>query len=266
MKIHPTAVISPSAELADDVEVGPYSFIGPNVKLGLGTVIRNNVTIEGKTRIGNNNWIHANAVLGSVPQDLRHKGEETALIVGDGNRIREFVTINTGTVRGGGRTVVGDENLFMACSHIAHDCIVGDHTILGNNVLLAGHVRVESYAVMNGAAACNHFTTVGYLCYVGGLSRIVHDVPPFTIVEGHPSEVRGLNRVGLERHGYSDEQITALKKAFKVIFKKDLTQHKAIEEVESGGPLTSEVRRLITFLREKERGSRGRAREALRNE
>lgn len=266
MKIHPTAVVHPNSEIGDGVEVGPYSVIGPRAKVGSGTVILNNVTIEGKTRIGSNNLIHANAVLGSEPQDLRHRGEETSLIVGDDNRIREFVTVNTGTLRGGGRTVVGNGNLFMACAHVAHDCIVGDHVILGNNVLLAGHVRVESSAILNGAAACNHFTTIGFCCYVGGLSRIVHDVPPFTICEGHPSEIRGLNRVGMERNGFTEEQIGALKEAYKLLFKGNLTQAKAIEELESKGPVTPEVRRLITFLRETGRGSRGRAREALRND
>jgi UDP-N-acetylglucosamine acyltransferase len=260
--IHATAVVHPSAELDQGVEVGPYAVIEANTTIGAGTRVGPGAVIGPNTRMGAENVVYQHASVGADPQDLTYRGEETFLVVGDRNRIREFVTVNRGTHKGDGFTRVGNGNLLMACCHVAHDCLLGDHVVMANNALLAGHVTVEDRAIINGAAAVQQFTTIGRLSYVGGLTRIVHDVPPFMIVEGNPSKVRKVNTVGLRRNGYTEEQISALREAHRRIYRSRRPRAQILDELEASAELTPEVAELSRFLRRVERGSRGRSREA----
>lgn len=263
-QIHPTAVIDPSAQLGDDVLIGPYAVVMENVRLGPGTRLESHVVVYGRVEMGARNILYPGAVIGAPPQDLKFKGAPTQVVLGDDNHIREGVTIHRGTEDGGGITRVGSECLLMANSHVAHDCRIGDHVIMGNNVLLAGHIIVGDHAYICGGTAMHHYTTVGEHAYVGGLTRIVHDIPPFLIVEGNPSEVRGVNAVGLARRGFSGERIEALRGAYKVIYVRGLKRSEAIAALESDGPRTAEVKRLLDFMRATMAGKHGRAQEAHR--
>lgn len=265
-KIHSTAVIQAGAELGVDVEIGPYSVVGPGARVGDGTRIGPQVVIDGHTHIGEENVIVSQANLGGPPQDLSYKGEDTQLIIGDRNVIREFVTINRGTVKGGGITRVGNDCLFMACSHIAHDCELGDGVIMANNVMLAGHVKVCDRANISGAAAAHHFTTIGQLSYIGGMTRMIQDVPPFMILEGHPSRVRGVNVVGLQRAGFSQEVISELRDAYKRIYRSMLPRKHVLEELKAKPDASPELLSLVQSLEDTEKGVKGRHREALREE
>ena len=256
--VHPTAVVSDGAQLADDVHVGPYAVVGPKVRMGRGCRIEAHGVVTGSTRMGEHNRIHSHAVIGSDPQDRKYRGEETHLVVGDRNVFREGVTVNTGTVQGGGTTQIGSRCAFLANSHVAHDCIVGDHVLLANNVMLAGHVRLHDRATINGGAGIHHFTTVGRCVYVGGLTRITRDVPPFMIVEGHPSRVRGVNVIGLKRAGYSEETILILKEAFRTLYRSDLVLKDAMERLEKQFSGCPELLELVSFLRASELGRQGR--------
>lgn len=263
-KIHPTAVIADGAELGLDVVIGPYSVIGAHVRIGDGTLVGPQVVIDGVTTIGRENRFLGQANIGGAPQDLSYEDEPTQLSLGDRNTVREFVTINRGTIKGGGVTRVGSGCLFMACSHVAHDCEIGDGVQLGNNVLLAGHVEVGRNAIVNGAAAAHQFVTIGRNAYVGGLTRVIQDVPPFVILEGHPARVRKLNVIGLERAGLPAEEIHALRLAFRRLFRGQETRSRVLAKVEQElkGSLVSE---LIQSLRNTELGLKGRYRETLRD-
>jgi len=221
--------------------------------------------IDGATTIGRDNHILGQANVGGVPQDLSYENEETFVEIGDRNTIREFVTINRGTVKGGGVTKVGSDCLFMACSHVAHDCEIADQVILANNVLLAGHVAVGDSAIINGAAAAHQFVTIGRNSYVGGLTRIIFDVPPFMIVEGHPARVRKVNIIGLERSGVSRDEIQELRSAYRRLFRSAEPQNRVLSELEATDYGDS-VGELIAALRRTERGAKGRYREVLRDE
>lgn len=264
VKIHSTAVISEGAELGVDVEVGPYSVVGPRVRVGDRTQIGPQVVLDGVTTIGDENRIFGQASLGNPPQDLSYQGEPTRLEVGDRNTIREFVTINRGTVKGGGVTRIGSDCLLMACSHVAHDCELRDRVILGNNVLLAGHVLVEEFANVSGAAAAHHFVTIGKHAYVGGLTRLVQDVPPFMIAEGHPSRVRGVNIIGLQRAGVSDRDVEALRSIFRRVYRSGQPRRQVLEGLEPAVETNEFVRAFVQSLRDTERGAKGRYRESLR--
>lgn len=266
MKIHRLAIVHPDAVLGKEVEVGPYSIIGKDVTLGDGTVIKNNVTVTGNTIIGKNNIIHPNAVLGAEPQDLKYRGEQTSLIMGDNNVVREGVTINKGTAGGGEKTVIGDNNFFMAYSHIAHDCIIEDKVLLANGVLLGGHVVVERCAKLMGIVGIQPFVTIGRYAYVGGHTRIVQDIPPYVIIEGHPAKIRQVNVIGLEREGFSNVQINEIKETFRKIFRSDkLNKSHILETLGKKEDISPEVRYLITFLRNIDKGRFGRYRESLRH-
>jgi UDP-N-acetylglucosamine acyltransferase len=265
MKIHPTAIIHPEAEIGKDVEVGPFSVIGQKVKLADGNIIKNNVTISGNTSIGDENVVHPYSVIGSEPQDFKYQGEQTKLAIGNNNIFRECITVNTGTVKGGGETVIGDNNFFMACSHIAHDCIIKNNVLLANGVLLGGHVKVENFAKLMGYAATQPFVTIGQYSYVGGLTRIVQDVPPYMIVEGNPAKVRQVNVVGLERSGFSQELICAIKDAFRQLFRSEtLNRNQILTELENQKNLLPEIKVLIKFFKDIDKGKSGRHRESLR--
>ena len=265
MKIHSTAIIHPKAVIGKDVEIGPLSVIEKNVIIDDGNIIKNNVTITGHTTMSKNNVIFPNAVVGSEPQDLKYYGEQTKLIIGSNNVIREGVTINTGTEIGGGETLIGDNNLFMSCSHIAHDCIIEDNVLIANGVLLGGHIKIEKHAKLMGLAGIQPFVTVGQHAYIGGLTRIVQDVPPYMIVEGNPAKVRKVNTIGLERAGVSQDSINAIKRAFKQLFRTEkLNRSQILSELESQENLALEIKVLIDFFRNVDKGRLGRYRESLR--
>ncbi|MFO0985080.1 MAG: acyl-ACP--UDP-N-acetylglucosamine O-acyltransferase [Planctomycetota bacterium] len=260
-RVHPSAFVDPETEIADGVEIGPLCVVEKNVAIGSGTRLLAHVTVLGPTRIGRHNVLYPGCVLGGDPQDNSYRGEPTTLEVGDHNRIREGVTMNRGTVKGGGKTVVGSDGLFMACAHVAHDCQVGSRVIVANNVLLAGHVQLGDGAILNGAAAFHHFVTIGRLAYVGGQSRIVHDVPPFLKVEGSPGRPRAVNAVGLKRRGVSDAAIEALEQAFRELFRSGKPLLLALNEMRES---CAEVSELLAFLRRSSQAPTGRYLEQFR--
>ncbi len=263
-QIHPTAVVARGAELGADVEIGPYCVVGARVRIGDRTKVGPQVVIEGVTTIGSDNTIVGQASLGGPPQDLSYKDEPTRLSIGDRNTIREFVTINRGTVKGGGTTRVGNNCLLMACSHVAHDCELRDRIIMANNVLLAGHVLVEEGANISGGSAAHHFVTIGAFAYVGGMTRMVQDVPPFMIVEGHPSRVRGVNVIGMQRGGHPEPEVEAVREAFKRVYRSGDPRSKTLEALKHEFGSSVLVARLIQALEHTELGAKGRYRESLR--
>jgi UDP-N-acetylglucosamine acyltransferase len=267
MRIHQTAVVDPRAKLADDVEIGPYSVIDAGVTLGQACVVHNHVTVTGHTTVGNNCHIHSGSVIGGTPQDMKFRGEDTEVVIGNNNTIREFVTVNSGTTGGGGKTVIGNENLLMAYVHIAHDCLLGNRIVLANVATLGGHIRMDDGARISGLAAVHHFVAIGRLAFVGGCAKVVRDVPPFLMVDGNPARVRGLNLEGLKRAGMSREDIASLKEAYRLIYRSDLNRTQAVEEVRAQGLHEhGPTEELVSFLLESERGRRGRGREALRQD
>ncbi len=219
--IHKTAIIDSNAKISENVKIGPYSVVGPDVEIGEGTVIQSHVNITGKTIIGINNQIYPFASIGNDPQDLKFKGEKTLLKIGDNNKIREYVTINPGTEGGGGKTQIGNNCLFMVSSHIAHDCIVGDNVILANNVPLGGHAHVDDNAIIGGNSAVQQFTRVGKFAMIGGMCGVVRDVIPYGIAHGNRSILQGLNLIGLRRKNISNKEILSLSEAYKIIFKNE---------------------------------------------
>ncbi len=231
-KIHPTALVDASAQLADDVIVGPFSLVGPNVVIGARTHLRSHVVIEGRTVIGEDNVIYAGASVGCHPQDKKYAGEDTQLIVGDRNVIRENCTLSIGTIQDEGITRVGSDNLFMANVHVAHDCRVGSGTILANNVALAGHVVVEDYAIIGGQTGVHQFVRVGEHAMVGGASALLRDLPPYVICSGNPAGPHGLNTVGLRRHGWTEEQMKAIHQAYRLLYRENLLIKEALERME----------------------------------
>jgi UDP-N-acetylglucosamine acyltransferase len=261
--VHPTAIVEDGAELAPGVEVGPYAVIGPHVRIGPGCRILSHAVVVGRTTMGAENVIHSHAVVGGAPQDLKYRGEETELRIGDRNQIREGVTINAGTVQGGGATLVGSDNLLMTGAHVAHDCRLGDRIVLANVVMLGGHVCVQDGAIMNGGAGVHHFATVGRLAYVGGLARVTSDIPPFTIVEGHPGRPRAVNVVGMKRAGIPAPRILALKEAFKALFRGEAPVRECLGDLEARFAEHPEVLELVRFVRAMAAGRHGRQQEPL---
>ena len=219
--IDKTAIIDPKAKISNNVKIGPYSVIGPNVEIGEGTIVQSHVNITGDTKIGLNNKIYPFASIGNDPQDLKFKGEETKLEIGDNNKIREYVTINPGTEGGGGLTKVGNNCLFMVSAHIAHDCLVGDNVILANNVPLGGHAHVDDNAIIGGNSAVQQFTRVGKFAMIGGMCGVVRDVIPYGIAHGNRSVLQGLNLIGLRRKEIPNKEIIKLSDAYKEIFKNE---------------------------------------------
>ena len=252
-QIHPTAIVSKKAKLADNVRIGPYAIIADGLTIGRGSDIGAYCLLEGNTAIGENCQFFTGAVVGSRPQDLKYKGENNFLEIGNGNIIREYCTINPGTGENG-KTIVGDNNLFMAYSHIAHDCRVGCYCTIANNGTLAGHVSIEDHAVIGGLVAIHQFVRVGTFAIIGGCSKVVQDIPPYSTCDGHPAEVYGLNLVGLKRHGFSPEAIQGLGKAFKILFHSGLTVKHALERIEKDLIRAKEISYLINFIKNSERG------------
>lgn len=243
--IDKTAVIDPSAKIANNVHIGPYSVIGPDVEIGEGTWIGPHVVIQGPTRIGRDNKFYQFSSIGEVSQDKKFTGQKTYLEIGDRNTIREFCTLNRGTAQDSA-TKIGNDNLFMAYVHIAHDCIVGNHTIFANNASLAGHVTVEDHVILSGFSGVFQFCRVGAYSFAATNSVIIKDVPPYLKVSGYYAKPFGLNSVGLQRHGFSDEALIQLRRAYKVIYRNGLTVAKALEELAKMA--TPEVQRLIQFI------------------
>lgn len=253
MNIHPTAVVHAKAKLADGVSVGPYAIIGEHVSIARHTQIGSSSVVEGHTSIGENCRIFSGAVVGSIPQDLKFRGEESFLEIGNNNIIREYVTINPGSGKNS-KTVIGNNNLLMAYSHIAHNCIVGDGVIIANVGTLAGHVTIEDKAVIGGLVAIHQFVKVGTLSIIGGCSKVIKDIPPYSTCDGHPARVYGLNSVGLKRAGMSKEKIANLKRAFRILFRLQLSTSHALEKIKKEIPKSRELSHLIKFIQHSERG------------
>lgn len=254
--IHPTAIIDDAATLGDGVVVGPYSVIGAGVQLGDGCRLHNHVTISGPAVIGADNEFYPYGAIGGRSQDLKYTEEPTYLEIGSGNCFREFVTVNRGTTPGD-KTVIGNGGNFLAYSHIAHDCVVGDHVIFSNNGTLAGHIEMGDHAILGGLTAVHQFCRIGRHAITGGCSKIVQDVPPFMIADGNAAEVRGINSIGLQRHGFSEDHIRDLKNAYKVIYKRDLNVADAVTELKKAhtdDPADHPVCELIAFIETSERG------------
>ena len=252
--IHPTAIIDSKADIDSNVDVGPYSIVGANVQIGSGTVIGPHVVIQPYVEIGPDCHIFQYASIGAVPQALKFQGEETYVKIGRGTVIREFVTVNRGTGFGGEITEVGEENLLMAYVHIAHDCKTGRKVILANNATLAGHIVIEDYVTVGGLVAIHQFVRIGSYAYIGGKSAVVKDIPPYVIAAGDRAKLHGLNSVGLKRHEFSQETLSSLKKAYRIIFRIGLTLSEAIERVKAEVEQVPEVTDLIRFIKSSERG------------
>lgn len=252
--IHPTAIIDPSAQIDDNVSIGPYSIIKSDVKIGSGTTIGPYTTIENYVTIGEDCQIYQYASIGGAPQDLKFHGEQSYLEIGSGTIIREFVTINRGTEAGGGITKVGEHNYLMAYTHIAHDCITGKQVILANNSTLAGHVIIGDNATIGGLVAIHQFVNVGDYAYIGGKSAVVKDIPPYVIAAGDRATLHGLNNVGLKRHQFSNSTIKELKKTYRIFFRIGLTVKQAIERVKAEVEQLPEVKNFIDFIIKSTRG------------
>jgi len=233
-RVHATAIVDPGAELADDVQIGPYTVIGPQVAIDAGTTIDSHVMITGRTRIGRDNRIFSFCSLGEIPQDKKYAGEPTELLIGNGNTIREYTSLNAGTAQGGGVTRVGSDNWIMSYVHIAHDCAIGDHTVLANVVQLAGHVVIDDWAVLGGMVGVHQFVRIGAHSMVAGVTALRQDVPPFVLCGGNPCQAHGINAEGLQRRGFDEATIQALKGAYRTLFRDGLTLAQAREAIQSG--------------------------------
>jgi len=252
VKIHPSAIVAPSAELAEGVEIGPYSIIGPNVRIGRMTRISNAVVVEGKTTIGERCLIHTGACLGTAAQVKKEIPFDTFLKIGNDNVIREYVTMNPAIFENQS-TVIGDRNFFMIGCHVAHDCRIGSDIVIANTVALAGHVTVEDRVVMGGSAAVHQFTRIGTLSIVGGLSKVIMDVPPYSMCDGHPARFYGLNAIGLRRAGYSAERMKKVKDALKILLS-SLKRAQALEDLKARFKDDADVGHLIEFAKNSKRG------------
>jgi UDP-N-acetylglucosamine acyltransferase len=254
MKIHPTAIISPDAQLEEGVEIGPYVIIGSDVKIGKNTVIGPHAVIEDFTHIGENCHIFQFCSIGAPPQDLKFGGEKTRVVIGDFNTIREFVTIHRSTAADIGVTIIGDHNLIMAYAHVAHNCKLGNNIIMSNAVTLAGHIHIEDYAIISGMTGIHQFCRIGAHCMIGGASAVVKDVPPYTLAQGNHAKLFGLNIIGLKRRNFSEKSIKAITDAYRIVFRSALLLDAAIKKVESEVEDLPEVRNFIKFIKESERG------------
>jgi UDP-N-acetylglucosamine acyltransferase len=253
--IHPTAIIDPKAEIDEEVEIGPYSVIERDVFIGTGTKIGPHVVIREGTHIGKGCQIFQFASIGEAPQSVGYKGEKTFVQIGDHNIIREFVTLHRGTIKGWGKTVIGNENFIMAYSHVAHDCQIGNQVVMANGATLGGHILIEDCAIIGGLVAIHQFCQVGAYAIIGGLTGVLMDIPPYTKAQGDRAKLFGLNTVGLKRANFSEETLKALKKAYRIIFRSGLTLEKAIKQVgEDEISQTPEVQHLLQFIQRSKRG------------
>lgn len=253
-EIHPTAIIDPSSKVAAGVSVGPYTVIGTGVEIGANTTIGPHVVIQGPTKIGEENTIFQFSSIGEIPQDKKFAGEDSQLIIGNNNTIREFCTINRGTHADQGSTIIGNDNWIMAYVHIAHDCVIGNHIIFANNATLAGHVIVEDYAILGGFTAVHQFTRLGSFCFTGFATALDRDVLPYFTVAGNRARARGINKEGLVRKGFKTETIRALQDTFKILVKSKGTLKEKLERVSELATTHPEVKQVMDFLANSERG------------
>ena len=253
-RVHPTALVDASAELAEDVEVGPFAIIGPNCRIGSGSVVSARASLERNVTLGVNVKIGVGTVLGGDPQDLKFKGEETFVEVGDNSVIREYSTINRGTSQSF-RTTVGKNCFLMSYVHLAHDCHIGDGVIISNGTQLAGHVTIDEKAILSGLVAVHQFATIGRYCFIGGCSRVAKDVPPYVKAVGNPIKLYGLNSVGLERNGFPEDVRRELKRAYRLFFKSELNLSQARERAERELKPVPEIKEFLAFFERSDRGS-----------
>lgn len=254
-EIHPTAILESGAALDEDVYVGPYCTVGKGVKIGKSCRLVSHVVIEGRTTIGENCTVHPFATIGLPPQDVKYKGEDTGVRIGRGNVIREYASIHRASTGGDGFTDVGDGNFLMAYVHLAHDCKVGSHITMANSVGLSGHSVVEDYVVIGGMVGVHQFTRIGAYSMIGGLSRIAQDITPYVIAAGVDNpKLYGLNVIGLKRRGFSEETISELKKAYKILFREKLSLQDALKKIQQELPFTEEIKRLVEFINKNKRG------------
>jgi len=253
MKIHPTAIIAADAQLEEGVEIGPYSIIGPEVTIGKNTIIGPHTVIDNYTRIGEGCKILQFCSIGAPPQDLKFGGEKTGVIIGNFNTIREYVSIHRGTTADTGMTVMGDHNLLMAYVHIAHNCQMGNNVIIANSTGLAGHVHVEDYAIISPLSGVHQFCRIGAHSMIGGASAVVKDIPPYTMANGNRATLFGLNLIGLQRRGFPERSISALKHAYRIIFRSDLLLEEALEKTQQEVEDCPEVRHFIDFIQKSKR-------------
>lgn len=252
-RIHPTAIVHPSAQLADDVEVGPWAFVGPNCTLAAGVVVQMRATLEEHVHLAKGVSVGIGSVLGGKPQDLKFKGEITTVEIGEGTGIREYVTINRGTSESMS-TTVGKHCFLMSYTHLAHDCHIGDGVIISNGTQLAGHVKIEDRAIISGLCAVHQFGKIGRHAFVGGMSRVAKDIPPYVKAVGNPVKLYGLNSVGLQRSGFPEEVVAELKKAYRLFFRSEMNITQALERASEELKPFDEVKRLIAFVEDSGRG------------
>ncbi len=252
--IHPTAVISPKANLSDGVQIGPYSIIGDRVSIGSDSIIDAHVVIEGYTEIGERNTIYPFAVIGTPPQDITYNGEKTKVVIGNDNIVREYVTIHRASTKDSRKTVIGNNNYFMAYTHIAHDCVIGNHVVMSNLASLSGHVFVGDHAILGGFAGVHQFVRIGAYAFVGSKSGIDRDVPPFMLTSEPRAKLFGINRKGLARAGFSRQKIDDLKKAYRIIWRENKSFRKGIEQVKKELPPSVELDMLLNFFNGSKRG------------
>lgn len=254
MSIDPRAVVSPGAELAPDVEVGPYAVIGPGVRIGPGCWIGPHAVVNGPTVLGAGNKVFQFASIGEAPQDMKYRGEPTRLVVGDRNTFREYVSVHRGTVTGLGETRIGDDNLLLAYSHVAHDCVLGDHIIFSNAVNIAGHVEIGDWAILSGYAGAHQFTRIGAHAFIGNNTSVLQDVPPYVLATGHPAEPRAINTEGLKRRGFSEEQQRAIRNAYRVLYRSELKLEDALLQLEEMAQAEPVLEIMVGFIRGSTRG------------
>lgn len=254
MNIHPTAVVHPKARIAGGVSIGPYSVIGEHVTIGTDTEIASHVVIEGWTTIGERNHLHSFSSIGTAPQDIGYKNDETYLIIGNDNVIRECATIHRATTKEDRKTEIGNKNFLMAYSHVAHDCKLGNNIIMANSVALGGHIIIEDYSILGGIVAVHQFVRIGAYAIIGGQSAVSQDIPPYVSAAGNRAKLYGLNLVGLKRRGFSDAVINNLKKAYKIIFRSGMTTEEAIRKVVAELSDCKEVNYFVDFMRHSKRG------------
>jgi len=254
MAIHPTAIIEPGARVDPSCEIGAFAVVGPHVTLGPRNVLQHHAVVIGHTTVGAENRFFPFCVIGGMPQDLKYKGEPTELVVGDRNTFREYVTVNTGTVGGGGVTRLANGGLFMANSHVGHDCQIGDGAIIANSVALAGHVTLEDHVHFGGLSASHQFCKIGRFAFVSGMTGIVKDVPPYCFASGARAELAGINSVGLQRAGFTEEQVGRVKQAYKIFFRSNLQTAEALAQLEAELGTHPEVAHFIAFIKSSERG------------
>lgn len=248
------ACVDPGAEVDPEAEVGPFCVVGPHVRLARGVVLRSHVVVAGRTEIGEGTQIFAFASVGEQPQDVKFRGEETRLVIGARNLIREHVTVHPGTADGGGLTQIGDDNWLMIGTHVGHDCRIGNHVMMGNGVQLAGHVTIGDFAYVQASAAVQQFLRIGESAFVAAKAGVMQDIAPFAWCQGHPTRVLRMNRVGLERRGLTAEQIEPVEAAFRLIFRSKRTPRESLAQARVLWPQSAEVERLVAFLEKSERG------------